>query len=67
VLNHRLLNIPDKLPLKRQAEARNVLTKIQYAETREAAERERQAFQALYEGRRRRFFAYRVIGLVLKR
>jgi len=44
--NHRLLNILDKLPLKRQAEARSLLTKIPYAETREAAEREKRAFQA---------------------
>src|SRR5688572_23582006 len=33
--NHRLLNILDKLPLKRQAEARSLLTKIPYAETRD--------------------------------
>jgi len=44
--NHRLLNIVDKLPLKRQAEARSLLTKIPYAETREEAERQKGAFQA---------------------
>jgi transposase-like protein len=44
--NHGLLNILDKLPLKRQAEARSLLTKIPYVETREAAEREKRAFQA---------------------
>jgi transposase-like protein len=44
--NHRLLNLLDKLPLKRQAEARSLLTKIPYAETREAAERQKRAFQA---------------------
>jgi putative transposase len=44
--NHRILNILDKLPRKRQAEARRVLTKIPYAETREIAEREKRAFQA---------------------
>ncbi|MGH8630861.1 MAG: IS256 family transposase [Burkholderiales bacterium] len=44
--HHRLLNILDKLPLKRQAEARSLLTKIPYAETREEAERQKQAFQA---------------------
>src|SRR5499426_2212478 len=44
--NHRFLNVLDKLPLKRQAEARSLLTKIPYAETREAAEREKRAFQA---------------------
>jgi len=42
----RLLNILDKLPLTRQAEARSWLTKIPYAETREAAERRKRAFQA---------------------
>ena len=44
--NHRILNILDKLPRTRQAEARGVLTKIPYAETREAAEREKRVFQA---------------------
>src|SRR2546422_5266297 len=44
--NHRLLNILDKLPLTRQAEARSLLTKIPYAETREEAERQKRAFQA---------------------
>jgi transposase-like protein len=44
--NHRLLNLLDKLPRKRQAEARSLLTKIPYAETREAAERQKRAFQA---------------------
>ncbi len=43
--NHRLLNILDKLPLKRQAEVRSLLTKIPYAETREDAERQKRAFQ----------------------
>jgi transposase-like protein len=43
--NHRLLNVLDKLPLKRQAEARALLTKIPYAETREEAERQKRAFQ----------------------
>jgi transposase-like protein len=44
--NHRLVNILDKLPLKRQAEARSLLTKIPYAESREEAERQKRAFQA---------------------
>ena len=44
--NHRILTILDKLPRTRQAEARGVLTKIPYAETREAAEREKRVFQA---------------------
>ena len=44
--NHRILNVLDKLPLKGQVEARSLLTKIPYAETREAAERAKRAFQA---------------------
>ena len=44
--NHRLLNVLDKLPLKLQVEARSLLTKIPYAETREDAERRKRAFQA---------------------
>jgi putative transposase len=44
--NHRLLNVLDKLPLKRQAEARRLLTKIPYADTRAEAERQKRAFQA---------------------
>src|SRR4029450_3194988 len=39
------MNILDKLPLTRQAEARSLLTKIPYAETREEAERQKRAFQ----------------------
>jgi transposase-like protein len=44
--NHRIVNLLDKLPLKRQAEARALLTKIPYAETRDEAERQKRAFQA---------------------
>jgi putative transposase len=44
--NHRLLNVLDKLPQARQAEARSLLTKIPYAETREEAERQKRTFQA---------------------
>jgi len=44
--NHRLLNVLDKLPLKLQVEARSLLTKNPYAETREDAERQKRAFQA---------------------
>ncbi|MGH9253052.1 MAG: IS256 family transposase [Vicinamibacterales bacterium] len=44
--NHRIINVLDKLPLKRQAEARSLLTKIPYAETREEAERQKRTFQA---------------------
>ena len=44
--NHRILNVLDKLPRNRQAEARSLLTKIPYAATREEAERQKRAFQA---------------------
>ena len=44
--NHRIMNVLDKLPRTRQAEARSLLTKIPYAATREQAERQKQAFQA---------------------
>ncbi|MGH7393883.1 MAG: IS256 family transposase [Candidatus Rokuibacteriota bacterium] len=43
--NHRIMNVLDKLPRTRQAEARSLLTKIPYAATREEAEHQRQAFQ----------------------
>ena len=33
--NHRLLNLLDKVPMRLQAEAKSLLTKIPYAETRE--------------------------------
>jgi transposase-like protein len=36
--NHRIMNVLDKLPRTRQAEARGLLTKIPYAATREEAE-----------------------------
>src|SRR5262249_36667582 len=39
-------NVLDKLPLKRQAQARSLLTKIPYAATRAEAERQKRAFQA---------------------
>jgi putative transposase len=44
--NHRLLNRLDKLPTRLQTEAKSLLTKIPYAETREAAERQKRAFQS---------------------
>src|SRR3989441_1585342 len=44
--NHRIMNVLDKLPRTRQAEARSLLTKIPYAATREEAERQKGAFQA---------------------
>ncbi len=44
--NHRLVNVLDTLRKKLQAEARALLTKIPYAETRAEAERLKRAFQA---------------------
>jgi len=44
--NHRIVNVLDALPKKLQAEARALLTKIPYAETRAAAEHQKRAFQA---------------------
>ena len=44
--NHRIANVLDKLPLKRQAAARTLLAKIPYAETRDGAERQKRTFQA---------------------
>ena len=43
--NHRILNVLDKLPQRLQPEAKSLLTKIPYAETREAAKRQKRAFQ----------------------
>ncbi len=43
--NHRILNLLAKLPKRLQAEAKSLLTKIPYAETREDAERQKRAFQ----------------------
>ncbi len=44
--NHRLVNVLDALPKTLQAEARDLLTKIPYVETRAEAERQKRAFQA---------------------
>jgi putative transposase len=44
--NHRIVNVLDTLPKKLQAEARDLLTKIPYAETRAEAERRKRGFQA---------------------
>src|SRR6266852_7450860 len=44
--NHRIINVLDALPKKLQAEARELLTKIPYAETRTEAERQKREFQA---------------------
>ena len=43
--NHRIVNVLDVLPKKLQVEARELLTKIPYAETRAAAERQQREFQ----------------------
>src|SRR5262249_12034663 len=43
--NHRILNVLDKLPQRLQPEAKTLLTQIPYAETREAADRQKRAFQ----------------------
>lgn len=42
--NHKIVNVLDKLPKKRQAEARALLREIPYAETRQGAEAKRDAF-----------------------
>ena len=60
--NHRLLNILDKLPLTRQAEARSLLTQIPYAATREEAERLKRAFQTWCTKR-----GYAEVGRALER
>ncbi len=44
--NHRLVNVLDTLPKTLPAEARALLTKIPYAQTRAEAERQKRAFQA---------------------
>jgi len=43
--NHRILNLLDKLPKRLQPAGRRFLSAIPYAETREAAERQKRAFQ----------------------
>ena len=42
--NHKIVNVLDKLPKKLQSQARELLCKIPYEETREAAEQKRDAF-----------------------
>ena len=44
--NHRMVNIQDRLPRKAQPEAKAMLTKVVYAETRAEAERRKAVFQA---------------------
>jgi transposase-like protein len=46
--NHRIVNILDQLPKRAQVGAHQQLTRIAYAETRAAAERERRAFVRRY-------------------
>jgi len=44
--NHRIMNVLDKLPRKVRPLAKELLTKIPYAQTREEAERRKKEFQA---------------------
>jgi transposase-like protein len=44
--NHRIRNIIDQVPKKQQPQARQLVTKIPYAETREQAEKQKRDFQA---------------------
>ena len=44
--NHRIMNLLDQIPKKQQAQARQLLTKIPYAETVEEAEKWKRDFQA---------------------
>jgi len=46
--NHKIVNVLDQLPKKLQAEARELLTKIPYASTREGAEKARAEFARRY-------------------
>jgi transposase-like protein len=46
--NHKLVNVLDALPKKRQAEAREQLRRIPYAPTRRDAEKLRDEFRSLY-------------------
>jgi transposase-like protein len=46
--NHKLVNVLDRLPKRLQAEARALLTRIPYAETREQAETLREEFVERY-------------------
>jgi len=43
--NHRIMNILDQVPKKHRPEARQLVTKIPYAETREQAEKLKREFQ----------------------
>jgi len=43
--NHRILNVLNKLPKKRQAEAKALVCPIPYAPTRQEAEKAKEAFQ----------------------
>jgi putative transposase len=44
--NHRIVNVIDQVPKKQQPQARQLVTKIPYAETREQAEKLKRDFQA---------------------
>lgn len=43
--NHRIMNVLDQVPKKQQAQARQLVTQIPYAETRELAEKLKRDFQ----------------------
>ena len=47
--NHRILNVLDKLPKRLQAEARQLLTPIPYAPTRQAAAQRRDVFGRTFQ------------------
>jgi transposase-like protein len=47
--NHRIVNITDKLPKKKQGEGRELLKQIPYSESRREAERLKQQFQSWCE------------------
>jgi len=44
--NHRIINVLDKMPKKQQAPARQLLTRVPYAETRAQADKLKREFQA---------------------
>jgi transposase-like protein len=44
--NHRIVNVLDQVPKKQQPQARQLLTKIPYAETQEQAEQRKREFQS---------------------
>src|SRR6185436_15069457 len=47
--NHRIVNLVDRVPKKKQEEARDLLKQIPYADSRKEAERRKQKFQSWCE------------------